>query len=555
MDMIEDREQMVASGQDLPAVVPERSRDAQGQIVQIVGRPRDLTEIERAPEELRSSHERLRILFECAPDACYLTDLMGTFLDANKAVEELSGYQREELLGKSFLKSDLLPRKQLPRVAGYFARNAMGYPVGPVELRLNRKDGTQVQMEIRTCPVRIGGQNLVLGMARDISDRKKAEDSLRESEEKFKIIFEEAQEGIVYLDDAGRVLEVNRKTLEILGQSKEQLVGKHFIELGILDPGDIGRFLNHFQQVLLGTLPPLDLCITNQQGRKLYLECSVSLVRKKGATRGLVVMIRDVTERKQAEAMLEALNRDLKSTVEDLERSNQELRDFAHVAAHDLKAPLRGIATLADWIAQDAADKIDAQGRENLCLLRQRTERMARLIEGILRYAEIGHGDRSVERVDANALVAEVIEQIAPPPHIVIQIANPLPVVSCERVRLLQVFQNLISNAVKYLDKPEGRIQVGGVEEGDFGRFRVTDNGPGIEEKHFTRIFRIFQTLAPKNDSESTGIGLALVKKIVEWYGGRVWVESDVGQGSTFFFTLPKTMSEASPACPGSSLD
>jgi PAS domain S-box-containing protein len=486
------------------------------------------------------SQERLQILFERAPDAYYLTDLMGTFLDANQAAEELSGYKKEELIGRSFLKSDLLPRKQLPRAAGYFAKNAMGFPVGPVELRLNRKDGTQVRMEIRTCPVQIAGQHVVLGIARDVSDRRKAEEALRESEEKFKIIFEEACEGIVYLDDAGRVLEVNRKTLEILGQSREQILGKHFIELGILDPGDIARFLNHFQQVLLGTLEPLDLSITNHQGRKLYLECSTSLVRRKGGPHGLVVMIRDVTERKQAEAMLETLNRDLKSSVNDLEHSNQELRDFAHVAAHDLKAPLRGIVTLADWIAEDSADKIGEQGQANLGLLRQRAQRMARLIEGILRYAEIGHVEQSVEEVDANAIVAEVIEQIAAPSHIRIGVDHPLPVVPCDKVRLSQVFQNLISNAVKYMDKPEGRIQVGGAEDGDFWRFSVADNGPGIEAKHFERIFRIFQTLAPRDEYESTGIGLALVKKIVEFYGGRVWVESNVGRGSTFFFTVPK---------------
>jgi PAS domain S-box-containing protein len=494
----------------------------------------------RAPEDRTDAPERLQIVFDQMPDACYLTDLMGTFLDANKAAEDLFGYKKEELVGQSFLKSDLLPRKQLPRVAGYFAKSAMGLPVGPVELRLNRKDGTQVRMETRTCPVQMGGQHVVLGTARDVSDHKRAEESLRESEEKFKVIFEEACEGIVYLDDAGRVLEVNRKTLEILGQSKDLILGKHFIELGILDPGDIARFLNHFQQVLLGTLEPLDLSITNHQGRKLYLECSTSLVRRKGGPHGLVVMIRDVTERRQAEAMLEALNRDLKSTVEDLERSNQELRDFAHAAAHDLKTPLRGIVTLADWIAEDSADKIGEQGQANLDLLRKRADRMVRLIEGILHYAEVGQGEQIVEKVDANAVVAEVVEQIAPPPQILIGMDNSLPVVPCDRVRLTQVFQNLIGNAVKYMDKPQGRVQVGCVEDGAFWKFSVADNGPGIEAKYFERIFRIFQTLGPKDEYESTGIGLALVKKIVEREGGRVWIESEVGRGSTFFFTVPK---------------
>ena len=297
--------------------------------------------------------------------------------------------------------------------------------------------------------------------------------------------------------------------------------------------------------MLLGTLEPLDLSITNHQGRKLYLECSTSLVRRKGGPHGLVVMIRDVTERKQAEVMLETLNRDLKSSVDDLEHSNQELRDFAHVAAHDLKAPLRGIVTLADWIAEDSADRIGEQGQANLGLLRQRAERMVRLIEGILRYAEIGHVEQSVEKVDTNAIVAEVIEQIAAPSHIRIGVDHPLPVVPCDKIRLSQVFQNLISNAVKYMDKPEGRIQVGGADDGDFWRFSVADNGPGIEAKHFERIFRIFQTLAPRDEYESTGIGLALVKKIVELYGGRVWVESNVGRGSTFFFTVPKQSVQA----------
>jgi len=302
----------------------------------------------------------------------------------------------------------------------------------------------------------------------------------------------------------------------------------------------VPRFLGHFQQVLLGTQAPFELSITNKQGRKLHLECSASLVRRKGGAKGLVLMVRDVTERKQAETMLEALNRDLKSTIADLERSNQELRDFAHVAAHDLKAPLRGIATLADWIVQDCADKIDGQGRDNLALLQQRVNRMTRLIDGILRYAEVGHDDHGVEMIDTRALVAEVVEQIAPPEHITVRVEDPLPVVPCERAALTQVFQNLLSNAVKYMDKPEGEIRVAAEEGEDYWTFRIQDNGPGIEETYFDRIFQMFQTLAPSHGGDSTGIGLAIVKKIVQMHGGNVWVQSQPGCGSTFLFTLPK---------------
>jgi two-component system sensor kinase FixL len=514
--------------------------DARGRVVQIVGSESDITQLKRTQEQLASSQERLRVLFEYAPDAYYLSDLMGTFLDGNKAAEELIGYPRTELIGKSFLKLDMLPRKQLPRAAGCLARNAVGLPVGPVEFRLRRKDDSQVHIEARTYPVKIGGQNVVLGIARDISDRKKAEEVLKESEEKFKVIFEEAHEGIAYLDDVGRVLDVNKKTLEILQQTKEETVGKHFIELGLLDAGDVPRFMTHFQQVLLGTHEPLNLSITNKQGEQLFLECSASVVHKKAGVRGLVILLHDVTERKRGEILLEGLNRDLQGSIRDLERSNQELRDFAHVAAHDLKAPLRGIATLAEWVSHDCADKIDDQGRENLTLMRQRVDRMIRLIDGILRYAEVGHGDRLVESINTGQVVAEAIEQIAAPQHIHIRVEHPLPVVCCERVPLTQVFQNLISNAVKYMDKPQGEIRVAAREEGEFWRFTVADNGIGIESRHFDKLFQMFQTLGSSSGGDSTGIGLAVVKKIVQMHGGRVGVESLPGQGSTFFFTLPK---------------
>lgn len=489
---------------------------------------------------LRPAREWLRTLFENAPDAYYLTDLMGTLVDVNRAAEQLTGYQREELLGQSLLKTDLIARKQLPRAAGCLAKNAMGHPVGPVEFRLHRKDGSFLQAEICSCPVELGGQHVVLGIARDVSARRRAEEALRENEEKFQILFEEACEGILYLDDGGRVLEANRKTLELLGRAKDQVLGKHLIELGILDPSDVGRVLNVLQQVLLGTLQALDLRLLDPAGRPLHLECSAALVRRKGGARGVVVMIRDVTEQKRAQEMLEVLNRELRATVENLERSNRELQDFAHVAAHDLKAPLRGIATLADWITQDAADRLDEQGRANLGLLRQRVGRMMLLIDGILQYARIGHSEPALEPVDANALAAEIIEQIAPPPHIVVRVEGPLPVVQCERIRLTQVLQNLLSNAVKYLDKPAGLIRVGCAAEEGFWKFSVADNGPGIESKYFERIFRMFQTLATKSEQGGTGIGLAVVKKIVELHGGRVWLESQVGQGSTFYFTLPR---------------
>ncbi|MCX5647270.1 MAG: ATP-binding protein [Phycisphaerae bacterium] len=251
-------------------------------------------------------------------------------------------------------------------------------------------------------------------------------------------------------------------------------------------------------------------------------------------------LIGEVTARRKTEQALAAANEQLAETVQNLRRSNKELQDFAHVAAHDLKAPLRGIGTLADWIASDYADRFDDQGRQQLQLLKGRVVRLTELIDGILRYSEIGRVTNRREVVDLGRLVSETIVLLDPPAHIQVMVPSPLPVVVCEKVRLGQVFHNLISNAIKYMDKPQGRIEIQCADQGHVWQFAVSDNGCGIEARHFEKVFQMFQTLVPRDQRESTGIGLSIVKKIVELFGGRIWIESKPGEGTTFFFTLPK---------------
>jgi len=240
------------------------------------------------------------------------------------------------------------------------------------------------------------------------------------------------------------------------------------------------------------------------------------------------VAIRKKAEERQAELL------------KQLESTNKELNDFAHIVSHDLKAPLRGIKTLANWISTDYADKLDQVGREQIDLLLGRVDRMHNLIDGVLQYSRVGRIKEEMSQVNLNELVPDIIDMIASPDRVTVTVEDELPVIECEKTRITQVFQNLLSNAVKYMDKPEGQVKIGCVQEDEFWKFSVADNGPGIEERHFEKIFQIFQTLSPRDEVESTGIGLTLVKKIVEMYGGRIWVESKVGKGSTFFFTLPK---------------
>lgn len=225
----------------------------------------------------------------------------------------------------------------------------------------------------------------------------------------------------------------------------------------------------------------------------------------------------------------------------ELERSNRELDHFARAASHDLKAPLRGIATLATWIEEDLENEssLSATTAERLHLLKGRVKRMEALITGILDYARVGRMDATIETTDFGHLVHDVVELLAPPPGLVVEPVGAFPTLKTRKVRLQQVLANLIGNAIKHHHKKEGRIVVGVENQGEWLEVRVTDDGPGIPRQYHDKIFQIFQTLQPRDVVEGTGVGLALVKKIVEAEGGAVRVESEEGQGTTFLFTWP----------------
>jgi light-regulated signal transduction histidine kinase (bacteriophytochrome) len=248
----------------------------------------------------------------------------------------------------------------------------------------------------------------------------------------------------------------------------------------------------------------------------------------------------NITERNHAQEELKKVNRDLKSTVKGLYIANRELQNFSYITAHDLKAPLRAISALAEWLATDYVDKFDEEGKKQIELLVHRSQRMYNQIADILRFSEIGRKMHEHEEIDVKGLVEEIITSLNPPENIQINITGNIPKLVCAKVYLTQIFKNLLSNAVDYTNKPDGQITVSCEEEGDYWKFSVADNGSGIEEKYFDRIFQMFQTLSVERRYKSTGAGLAIVRRVVEMYGGRIWVESTPGQGSTFFFTLQK---------------
>ena len=220
----------------------------------------------------------------------------------------------------------------------------------------------------------------------------------------------------------------------------------------------------------------------------------------------------EATERKKAEQKLERLNKELEVAVHELSISNRQLHDFVHVAAHDLKTPVRGIGTLADWIINDYGDKLDNQGREQVRLLKTRVVRIDKLIDGMLQFSKIVRTKHKERQVNLNTILSDIKDTISSSDHVEIAV-DSMPNITCEREHIELIFQNLMANAVTFMDKTKGRVKVGCVEQGDFWKFYVNDNGPGIEQKYFEKIFGIFQTL-PKNDEpETAGTGLAIARE------------------------------------------
>ncbi|MEN8179530.1 MAG: CHASE domain-containing protein [Pseudomonadota bacterium] len=287
----------------------------------------------------------------------------------------------------------------------------------------------------------------------------------------------------------------------------------------------------------------LTIYVTTLVGRARRIRQEVE-VRTSQLREAVQALNREVVERKSAELELQSLNETLEHHIAyrtaEAERRAQYLEQFAYVTSHDLKAPLRAVSNLAQWIEEDLTDKLDDASREQLALLRDRVRRMHDLIEGLLEYSRVGKTSDSEHDVDTRELVNEIIDSLSPPKGFRIKIQGEMPTLYADRLQLGQVFSNLISNSLKHHGSSKGKIRISGERYGEVYQFSVCDNGRGIAPKYHDKVFMMFQTLESSDFENSTGIGLALVKKIVEEHGGTIRLESAVGEGACFYFTWPK---------------
>ncbi len=337
---------------------------------------------------------------------------------------------------------------------------------------------------------------------------------------------------VAITDATGRITYVNDKFCAVAQWSREELIGR---DHRIINSGHHPKsfFADLWATIAAGGVWRGELKDRAKDGSTYWTDTTiVPLLGSHGGPNHYIAMRTEITQRK----LLEEHNTQM---VAELLAANRELSEFAYVVSHDLKAPLRGISSLANWLVSDYADRLGAEGCEHLNLISSRVKRLSGLIDAILTYSRAGRSGGERTPVALEPLVRNTIDLLSPPAHIAVTIDGPLPSVTIDAVKIQQVFQNLLSNAIDFMDKPDGRVAVACTHQADDWHFSVTDNGPGIPAKHFDRIFQLFQTLASRDERERTGVGLALVKKIVELEGGRVWVESTLGQGTAFHFTLP----------------
>ena len=350
------------------------------------------------------------------------------------------------------------------------------------------------------------------------------------------ILLETVDEAIVAIDEDGTIRTFNRAAQEIFGYRPEEVIGRNVACLVDEDHAPhhdayIRRYLESGEARLIGK-GLVEVTARTRDGRRVPVELTLAEAEGEDG-RLFVAAMRDISERKRQEALMA-------QHVAALEKANQELTQFAYVASHDLKAPLRAISNLAEWIEEDLEGRLEAEQRHQFDLLRRRVKRMEALIEGLLQYSRVGRSEGRREPVAVGELLAEVVESLDPPAGFAVRWGD-MPTVHADRLRLFQVFSNLIGNAVKYHHDPaHAHVEIHAEDLGDQVRFTVADDGPGIDPRFHDKVFQIFQTLQARDTFESTGIGLALVKKIVEGEGGTIELQSREGAGARFRFTWPK---------------
>jgi PAS domain S-box-containing protein len=462
-----------------------------------------------------------RDLCDNAHDLIQSVSPEGLFLYVNLAWMRTLGYEAREVAKLNI--SDIIhpdSREHCQRVMGELMA---GHSVVEIEADFRTKDGRRVPViGNATCHFEGGSLVATRGIFRDVTRRRQIE----AERDRF---FNLSLDLLCVAGTDGYFKQVNPAFERALGYTRKELLSRAFVEF--VHPDDREKTLREVEQLRQG------LTTVDFHNRYMAKDGDWRWLAWRAAPlpdQGLVFAVaRDITDQKRTQDLLAR-------QAEELARSNADLEQFAYAASHDLSAPLRGISALAEWIEEDLALDHSVKAGEHLGQLRGRVRRMETLIDDLLAYARAGHGAAVVMRVDTATLVRDLVLLLAPKDGLVVKVRPGMPVLETTRAPLELVLRNLIGNAIKHHDRAKGEITVLARDAGRFHEFCVADDGPGIPPESRDQVFLMFQKLKPSDQVDGSGIGLALVKRIVEHHGGQVVLESGSGRGAIFRFTWPK---------------
>lgn len=477
------------------------------------------------------NEQKFSALLDAAPDATVIVDEKGHIQLVNQQMVNLFGYSREEIIGQpvELLIPPDLRSKHMNHRAGFVADSRVR-PMGMgIELRAIRKNGSNFPVEISLSPIQTVQGLLVSASIRDISERKKLE-------EKFKSLLDSAPDATVIVNDAGIIQMINHQTETLFGYTKAELVGE---AVELLIPADLrskhvkhrGNFIKAAKVRTMGA--GIELNAVKKNGVRFPVEISLSPI---STEEGMLVSasVRDISARKVLE--------------DELKKSNSELEAFTYSVSHDLRAPLRGIIGFTAILEEDYANKLDEEARRITAVIKSNTLKMGHLIDDLLAFSRMGKKEISKTQVQSNKLVAEILVELKQQQASYRQVSwtvAALPAVYADLITLRQVWINLLSNAVKYSGKvQEPAIEIGSYYQDQDIIFYVKDNGVGFDEQYKDKLFKVFQRLHSAEEFEGTGVGLAVVEKIISRHGGKVWATGKPDAGACFYFSLPNQISE-----------
>lgn len=514
------------------------SRDSE-----LVGYLLDVTEWQSARQTLHESETRYRTLWEHLHDAAFLADPdSGRIVDTNAQGEALLGRSRDEIIGMS--QAQLHPHGQEAYYRQKFATHLKQGRAADFDGEVVRVDGTIVPVFITAAPLTVEGRHCILGLFHDLTARRQVEEALRASEARLAEAQRLAHIGSwEWLIDEDRV-RWSDEVYRIFGVAPGSFGNRYQSYLERVHPLDRRELEARVHDAVTHEQPyQIEHRIVWPDGTTRLMHCEGEFSPADG-TRGrrLVGTVQDITERTAVEAELARGARELARKGRRLESANRRLHNFAYVISHDLKAPLRAVSYLADAVLDDAHDAVPPATADRLELLASRVRRMHALIEALLDYSARAEFRGEIDEVDVDRLVAGVIDRLVVPAGFHIE-RHGLPVLETDGTALEQVLSHLIVNALEHHDRPEGWITVAARRLGEWYEFSVCDDGPGIPEPYRDQVFQMFQTLDEPERDGRLGIGLALVKELVDERGGRIVVESGKERGTTVRFTWPRRLS------------